>query len=729
MQLFYPIKTASGRTHTNQFNKVLVGAGGLCCGIKIASDGTKVCRIDQYGAYIAAAGTSSLWNELITSNSMPAASVTPENANPGGPYDIAIAPSLTSRLYMTWVDGQVYRSNNSGATWTLTGFTQISGGISVNGGTRTNHPYLAVDPNNPDVVYAGTPSNGLFVTTNGGTSWTLVSVVQSGTAGSGNLICFDTTNGTTAGKTNNIVVSTNGTGVYRSTNAGASWTLTNSAGMPTTHSSLFVDQFGVIWQVDATGAQGWGNLNRFIPTTPSGSTGTWSVRIANTAQSPHATTVDPRSGTQGSSTVVCASIIGDLYISTDGGATFPTTANTPTFVSPDVGWLHLANMGTFSLSAVAFDPNGVLYVTAGVGIWRTTTPSSSSVTYTSQSAGTESLTGNGVTIPPGGNPIVFGWDIPLFNISNPNAYPSDHGPDTSPHAFETTQCFSVDWVAGTPKTLVAVINQDAFGPATNEQSGISTDGGATWTPFATLPASLNAGGCIAALSTTNFIWAQSNNGRAYYTLNGGSNWTPVSITGVPTAGEVGWGFSYANTRQIVTPDRVTPSKAYIYNLNSGTPAATGLYTTLDGGATWSQTFSGQIAGQSGFDCTIKSVPNNAGHLFFCSGLQAAPHPQNLNFMRSKDGGVTWSSIPNWLEVVAFGFGASYNGSYPAICAAGWYNNNYGIYESRDGGTTWNQMGVYPVGVFATPKAIDGDKVTPGKWYVATSCGNFYGSLV
>ena len=36
---------------------------------------------------------------------------------------------------------------------------------------------MAVDPNNPNIVYVGTPLNGLFVTTNGGTTWQQVSQV------------------------------------------------------------------------------------------------------------------------------------------------------------------------------------------------------------------------------------------------------------------------------------------------------------------------------------------------------------------------------------------------------------------------------------------------------------------------------------------------------------------------------------------------------------------------
>ena len=88
---------------------------------------------------------------------------------------------------------------------------------------------MAVDPNNPNVVYVGTPQNGLFVTTDGGASWQSVSAVPvSAKDGSGVYpgitgIEFDPALGVTGGKTNTIFAASYGNGVYESTNGGASW--------------------------------------------------------------------------------------------------------------------------------------------------------------------------------------------------------------------------------------------------------------------------------------------------------------------------------------------------------------------------------------------------------------------------------------------------------------------------------------------------------------------------
>jgi hypothetical protein len=62
--------------------------------------------------------------------------------------------------------------------------------------------------------------------------------------GGGNLIAFDPTSGITAGMTRGIYISSYGTGVYHTINGGSTWRLT--AGSPTTHQHMIVDENGVV---------------------------------------------------------------------------------------------------------------------------------------------------------------------------------------------------------------------------------------------------------------------------------------------------------------------------------------------------------------------------------------------------------------------------------------------------------------------------------------------------
>src|SRR5262249_36841281 len=134
------------------------------------------------------------------------------------------APSNTNILYMMY-DGYVFQSLNKGGTWTQTNFSQVFEDPNPSDSSRTDGQKMAVDPNNPNVVYVGTPQNGLLVTTNGGATWQSVSGVPVSTTGPGiNGIVFDPAlGGVTGGKTNTIFASSYGNGVYESTNGGVSW--------------------------------------------------------------------------------------------------------------------------------------------------------------------------------------------------------------------------------------------------------------------------------------------------------------------------------------------------------------------------------------------------------------------------------------------------------------------------------------------------------------------------
>src|SRR5207237_561768 len=117
------------------------------------------------------------WQQLLNTTSIPVSFVAPGSS--AGVYEVRIAPSNTSVLYMMY-SGYVFVSNNKGATWTQTTFAQVAEDPSDS--YRTNGQKMAVDPGNAGVVYAGSPSNGLFVTTNGGTTWTSVGAVPTSLA-------------------------------------------------------------------------------------------------------------------------------------------------------------------------------------------------------------------------------------------------------------------------------------------------------------------------------------------------------------------------------------------------------------------------------------------------------------------------------------------------------------------------------------------------------------------
>jgi photosystem II stability/assembly factor-like uncharacterized protein len=103
---------------------------------------------------------------------------------------IAADPKNADKVYMVagttyWNEGRsaFLRSNNRGRTWTVIYTWDTSGvkGTPVkkffahgNGMGRGNGEALAIDPNNPDIMFYGSKSNGLFKSTDNGTTWEYV---------------------------------------------------------------------------------------------------------------------------------------------------------------------------------------------------------------------------------------------------------------------------------------------------------------------------------------------------------------------------------------------------------------------------------------------------------------------------------------------------------------------------------------------------------------------------
>ncbi|WP_426609733.1 hypothetical protein [Bradyrhizobium sp. McL0616] len=701
-------ETTSGVT----WQALKIGAGGFITGIDIASDGTKVVRADTYGAWYYNPSTN-LWQQIVTMNSMPDGYKGIDQG--AGVYEIAIAPSNTQRFYMIF-NGHIFRSDNRGGTWIATNFARVT--TRTSDGTRTFGRYLAVDPANPDVVYAGTPNSGLFVTTNGGDTWSQITTLGTGSIpvgasqGGGNLIAFDPTSSVRDGVTQGIYVSTYGVGVYHSTNGGSSWTLTT--GTPTTHMHMIVDQNGDVWLTEYS----YPNNTRVYKY----SKGVWSAVSLGYGTQGALVAVDPTNAKR----VFVGTPAGQLAISIDGGSTFARPSGTIR-VAADIPWLAWTKETYMSAGDMRFDPSATnkLYFTEGIGVWYSN-PSitNSTVRWISQSAAIEQLVANWVVSPPGGAPVFSFWDRPVFYGGNLATYPSAHGVNNA-HALITG--WSIDWASSNPSTIVCLCNFQS-----NDTSGYSSDGGRTWTTFDRVPANSSGaiyGGCIAASSSTNFLWVQSNHGNPYFTTNGGKTWNQINIPGIPTGGTTGWGFAYYLDRQNCAADRVKANTFYMYNDGSGAAGTEGIYASTDGGATWSHTSSPRFG--AAYNVQMRSVPGRAGHLFFTAGAQSQPHPANQPFFRSTDGGKTWQAVADIKEVYAFGFGkASPTGSYPTIFIFGWVKNVMGIWRSDDNASTWTQMSDgYPLGIFDTIKTIEGDSNDYGTVYVGFSGSGFaYGKL-
>lgn len=139
--------------------------------------------------------------------------------NVGGRTRALIVDSTnSSTLWAGGVDGGIWKSTNSGASWTLV--TDLLPNIAVT--------TLAQDPLTPTTLYAGTGEgygnvdaergDGIFVSTNGGTNWSSITSTASNADFHyvNRIVVSPTSSGT-------LYVATN-TGVWKGTGSGHTWT-------------------------------------------------------------------------------------------------------------------------------------------------------------------------------------------------------------------------------------------------------------------------------------------------------------------------------------------------------------------------------------------------------------------------------------------------------------------------------------------------------------------------
>lgn len=709
------------------FSRVKIGGGGYVVDIDISPDGlTRLIRTDVYGGYIWNAKTSS-WDQLVTSTSMSRTdAVLGNTGNGSGIYALRVAPSLSSRLYMVYpgltdLPSTVYRSDNRGATWSKTNFQPVTMTVQASG--RTFGPKMAIDPANPDVVYLGDTAGTIHFTVDGGSHWDEIKT-SAVPAGVEPVIVFDWNSGTTDGRTNTIVIATGANGVYRSTDAGVTWRRT--VGGPNSIRRLFGASNGTIYATDNDQGSAQ-NAWKY-------SFDTWtrmSPMSAGQGNSWHSIAVDP----QNTNHVVLGMEAGNINSSYDAGATWVGHYdNAASRIAADVPWLAWTLESWMSNGNMMFDPvvPNKLYFAEGIGVWYTAPRvDAGRQTWTSETAGIEELIVNDLVLPPGGNPLVAVQDRGVFRISDPEVYPSSHGPARD---VSIRHGWAADYFSGEPAFIAGIFNGGAA-----DKSGYSNDGGLTWVPFGSnAPASPpgNAGGSIAVSTPKNMVWAPANNGRPFYTFDGGITWQLCDFPAdLPINGELGWSFSIYQNRHVFVADRVLPNTFYAYNYGPGvSPKIAGTYRSIDGGRTWAKLGAGfGIPGSMGTSARLASVPGHAGHLFFAIGTaNAQQHPYDVPLKRSTNGGATWNDVLSTQEVWAIGFGkAAPRQSYPAVYMAGYANRDTspGIYRSDDDCATWTKLTSAPFGSLDLIRAVSGDMKVYGTVYVGLAgSGAGYGVL-
>ncbi|MGW2572856.1 cellulose binding domain-containing protein [Streptomyces sp. NPDC001537] len=625
-------------------------------------------------------------------------------------------------------NGAVLRSADRGASWQKTDLPFKLGGNMPGRGMGER---LAIDPNKDSVLYLGAPSGkGLWRSTDSGVTWSQVAnfpnvgnYVQDPSDTSGYAsdnqgivwVTFDESTGTsgTATKTIYVGVADKDNAVYRSTDAGASWT--RLAGQPTgylAHKGVLDAKNGYLYLAysDKGGPYdgGKGRLWRYAT-----ATGTWTdispVAEADTSYGFSGLTVDR----QHPGTVMTTAYSSwwpdtQIFRSTDSGGTwtkawdytsYPGRSNrytidvssspwltfnanpSPPEQSPKLGWMtESLEIDPFNSDRMMYGTGATLYGTENLTKW----DSGGQFTVKPMVQGLEETAVNDLASPPSGGAQLFSalGDIGGFRHTDLAKVPSMMF--TSP-TFTTTT--GLDFAETNPNTVVRVGDLDS-GP----HIAFSTDNGANW--FAgTDPSGVSGGGTVAASSDGGrFVWSPAGTG-VQYTTGFGTSWAASS--GIPAGATVEADRADAKT---------------FYGFKSGR-----FYVSSDGGATFTASSATGLPG--GDSVRFKAVPGAKGDVWLAGGAPDGAY----GLWHSTDGGASFTKLSHVEQADTIGFGKAATGaSYQTLYTSAKIGGVRGIFRSTDKGATWTRINDDAHQWGWTGGAITGDPRVYGRVYVSTN---------
>jgi hypothetical protein len=686
------------------WKNVVIKGGGFVSGIIMSPvlPGLAFARTDVGGAYRydpAARRWMPItdWVGHNDSNLLGIESIAADPVDPNRVY-------LAAGMYVTAGNGSILSSTDMGQTWTRNNISAPMGG---NADGRSMGERLAIDPNLTSTLYFGSRNAGLWKSTDSAQTWTQVTGfpttgAANGDAGTGGygltFVLFDPRSGSPGSPTPAIYVGvgvTAGTGLYRSTDAGATWEAVagQPAGLMPHHAvpdgcgNLYLAynngpgpnniSSGAIWRYSmASGA--WTNVSP-----PQGGGGFGG--IAADAAHPGTlivTTIDRWSRDE----IYRTTNAGDTAVS---WAALEPTAQTDVAGAPWVLW-HKASVGTpgwmGDVEIDPFNPARALYITGG-GIWSsddvTAADRGSPTLWSFEDSGLEETVVQDLISPPSGAPLLSAvGDIGGFRHDDLDVSPP--GGFFANPVFTTTS--SLDFAQDAPN-IVARVGSGGLGGA------YSTDGGTTWAPFAKAPTGSKGSGLIAVSADgMTFVWA-AQGATPSYSQDNGTTWTACA------------GLA-AGVR--VAADRVNPLKFYASGKN-------GMYVSTDGGATFVQAAaspSGRPRPVFGIEGDVW-VPTGSG--LFHSQDSAATFTQVSQANGAQDGG----QVQQVNSAAAVGFGMPAPGqSYPAVYLAGSVDGVWGTYRSDDVGVTWQRIDD-PQHQFSWINCLTGDPRLYGRVYLGT----------
>jgi photosystem II stability/assembly factor-like uncharacterized protein len=628
------------------------------------------------------------------------------------PKDSAVLYVLAGTSYFSGGKTAVMRSTNYGATFSRVTDVTAQFHVNGNGMGRGNGEKMQVDPGSSSVLYVGSRDNGLFRSTDAGATFTRLSSLPVTTTPNEAGISFVMLdpNSVSGGRAQRILVGVSrygstGANLYRSDDAGATFMpVTNApAGYMPQRAALASDG-----NVYITYANGAGPHGHWSQPEPMDAGQVWKYNIASGAW----TNVTPASITRAYS--------GVTVDPTNPQRVLVSTINT--YMQQGNSWgdhfLITTNGGSSWTDVVQ---RGFVLGTDGVSwVSETSIHWANSIEFDPFDTKAAWVTsGNGVfrtanidAAPTTWTFTVRGLEetVPLGLVSVPGgpllSVIGDYGGfrHTDIDAYAPVH---TPRLGSTPGLAVAAANTSVVVRAGSSKIYRSADTGTTWTE-------------VPAQSTTNYVALSANGGTLLHTTTASDQssvtYRSTDYTNTTPTWTTVQGLSGTATRPAADP--VNANKFYAYDSGNGK-----VLVSSDGGASFAVTATLAAGGSQ----LLRTAPGREGDVWVALN--------GGGLMRSTNSASTFMKLTNVTSCSAVGFGKTMTGaSYPTVFIWGAVTgtSTRGLYRSTDAGATWVRINddAHQFGGPGNGQFVVGDMNTEGLVYMSTvGRGIVYGAMV
>ena len=585
----------------------------------------------------------------------------------------------------------IFRSLDKGKTFTN---MHVPPGDIVAANLKHCKTLLAVDPNNTNILYAVCPLDGLYRTQNAKDKvpkWEKLNVPDFVPAKDKTemmtAVAIDP-NSVAAGKSTTIYVATMTGGIYKSDNAGSSFTLLDG-------SSKNCKQLMVLSN---------GDILACVPMADGGlvkyNGETWTSIAPYKDRNYNCFDV---SSFDENSLVVASDY--DVHYSDNGGLTWHSTAvrasSDHEFEAP---W-HVEAKFANHIGFVYFDRvnNHKVWFGDWFGVWITDDIAADRVKWRSKVKGLEEFCVRNI-MPTTGKARLFVGAMDNCGVTSTDVFEFPELAFDNPK-YQDTNC--VDYAEKAPD-IVARIGGNGWGQK-DGNGGYSLDGGVTWEPFEDYPLKLNDSGDKANNGYLAVAAEPSDNGNAtilstpikhfvYRTTDYGKHWTKVDD--LPQS-------LYADFNDYNDPieaDSVNKDVFYAYE------AATGnFYLSRDNGQSFNNVSRLPKADRRHY---ILSLPGTEGTVFAGIGRTGLWYSTNY--------GKNFTRIPTVNGLETFSIGKEAPGSaYPTLYIYGDVGGVEGYYRSTDLGKKWQKISEIIPDAKEPPWQLKADRKDFGVFYTVT----------